>query len=160
MRLKVLSAKWQPCCLGLNVLRQTRSIPCLITVTSLWAQLHLKSPVSQLFAQTFVLAQIKQSIKALCHWPKWGESTGDWRIPFTKGQFLRRCFHLMMSSRCWCPGSHYLEVIIKQDIWLQVLKFSIFYMFVIPVDAEFQTTCAVLMMYMSLHLLSDSAHDG
>ena len=29
---------------------------------------------------------VSESIKALCHWPLWGESTGDRWIPFTKGQ--------------------------------------------------------------------------
>ena len=31
---------------------------------------------SRLFAQTFVQAQIEEHIKAPCHWPLWGESTG------------------------------------------------------------------------------------
>ena len=30
--------------------------------------------------------QIKENIKALCHWPLWGEFTGDWWNPCTKGQ--------------------------------------------------------------------------
>ena len=29
------------------------------------------------FTQPFVQAQIKENIKALCHWPLWGEVTGD-----------------------------------------------------------------------------------
>ena len=57
-----------------------------ITVTSKWARLHLKSPASLLFAQLFVQTQIKVNIKALCHWPLWGESTSDWWIPLTKGR--------------------------------------------------------------------------
>ena len=44
-------------------------------------------------------AQIKEN-KALCHWPLWGEFTGDQWIPCTKGQLRRKCFHLMTSS--WC----------------------------------------------------------
>ena len=47
---------------------------------------HLKSPVSRLFTQSFVRAQIKENIKALRHWPLWGEFTGDQWIPRTKGQ--------------------------------------------------------------------------
>ena len=38
------------------------------------------------FVQPFVQAQIKENTKALCHWPLWGESTGDRWIPFKKGQ--------------------------------------------------------------------------
>ena len=53
----------------------------IITVTSLWAQWRLKSPTRRLFAQTFVQAQIKENIQAPCHWPLWGESTGDWWFP-------------------------------------------------------------------------------
>ena len=34
----------------------------------------------------FVRVQIKENIKAPCHWPLWGESTGDRQIPLTKGQ--------------------------------------------------------------------------
>ena len=34
---------------------------------------------------TVVQAQIKENIEAPRHWPLWGESTGDWWIPLTKG---------------------------------------------------------------------------
>ena len=53
--------------------------------------LHLKSPASQLFTQPFIGVQIKEKIKALCHWPLWGEFTGDTGI-----------HHLMMLS--WIKG--------------------------------------------------------
>ena len=36
--------------------------------------------------QPFIQAQIKRNIKAPRHWPLWGEFTGDWWIPRTKGQ--------------------------------------------------------------------------
>ena len=36
---------------------------------------------SQLFAQPFVQAQLKENFKAPSHWPLWGESTGDRWIP-------------------------------------------------------------------------------
>ena len=35
---------------------------------------------------TFIQAQIKENIKALRHWPLWGEFTGDRWIPHTKDQ--------------------------------------------------------------------------
>ena len=35
--------------------------------------------------QVFIQAQIKEKIKALRHWPLWGEFTGDRWIPHTKG---------------------------------------------------------------------------
>ena len=38
---------------------------------------RLKSPASQLFTPPFVQVQIKENIKAPCHWPVWGEFTGD-----------------------------------------------------------------------------------
>ena len=34
----------------------------------------------------FIQVQIKENIKALRHWPLWGEFTGDQWIPHTKGQ--------------------------------------------------------------------------
>ena len=39
-----------------------------------------------LFTQPFVQAPIKENIKAPHHWPLWGELSGDWWIPRTKGQ--------------------------------------------------------------------------
>ena len=53
---------------------------------SKWARWRLKSPTYRLFAQPFVQAQIKESIKAPCHWPFWGESTDD------KGPVTRKIF--------------------------------------------------------------------
>ena len=38
-----------------------------------------------LFAQPFVWAQIKKNIKALRHWPLWGEFTGARWIPSQRG---------------------------------------------------------------------------
>ena len=38
------------------------------TVTPWWEQWRLKSPGSRLFGQPFVLTQIKENIKASCHW--------------------------------------------------------------------------------------------
>ena len=62
------------------------SFVCNITVTSWWERWRLKSPAPRLFAQPFVQAQIKENIKALRHWPLWGESTGDWWFPSQKCQ--------------------------------------------------------------------------
>ena len=56
-----------------------------------WVPWHLKSPVSWLFTQPFIQAPIKENIKALHHWPLWGEFTGDRWIP-------HKCFHFMTSS--------------------------------------------------------------
>ena len=47
---------------------------------------RLKVPVSRLFSQSFVQAQIKENTKAPRHWPLRGEFTGDRWIPLTKGQ--------------------------------------------------------------------------
>ena len=57
-----------------------------ITVTSLCAQLRLKSPASGLFTKSFIQAQIKENIKDLRHWPLCGEFTGDLWIPRTNDQ--------------------------------------------------------------------------
>ena len=69
-----------------------------ITMTSKWAQLHLKSPALQLFTQPLIQVQIKGNIKAPCHWPLCREFTGDQWIPHTNGQLHGKCFHLMTSS--------------------------------------------------------------
>ena len=53
-------------------------------------------------------AQIKENIKALCHWPLWGEFTSDRWIPLTKGQLRGKCFHLMTSS---CNAIWFLDPI-------------------------------------------------
>ena len=58
----------------------------LITMTSQWVRLRLKSPASPVFTQSFIRAQIKENIKAPCHWPLCGEFTGDRWIPRTNGQ--------------------------------------------------------------------------
>ena len=50
--------------------------------------------------QPFIQARIKENIKALRHWPLWGESIGDRWIPRTKGQTRGKCFHMMTSSCC------------------------------------------------------------
>ena len=50
-----------------------------------WARWRLKSPAS-VFTQPFIQAQMKENIKALRHWPLWGEFTGD------KGPIMREMF--------------------------------------------------------------------
>ena len=40
-----------------------------ITITPLWARWRLKSPASPASIQAFIQAQIKENIKAPCHWP-------------------------------------------------------------------------------------------
>ena len=40
----------------------------------------------------FVQAQIKENIKALRHWPLWGEFTGDRWIPRKKGPVTQKIF--------------------------------------------------------------------
>ena len=58
----------------------------VITMTSQWARLRLKSPAPRLLTQAFIQAQIKENVKAPRHWPLYGEFTGDRRIPRTNGQ--------------------------------------------------------------------------
>ena len=69
-----------------------------ITMTSSWAQWLLKSPVSRLFTQPLIQAQIKENTKAPRHRPLCGQSIGDRWIPITKGYQRGKCFHLMTSS--------------------------------------------------------------
>ena len=68
-----------------------------ITMTSQWARWRLKSPASRLFTQVFIQTQIKENIKALRHWPLWGEFTGDRWMPRTKGQKMFPFDNIIMS---------------------------------------------------------------
>ena len=47
---------------------------------------------SRLFAQPFVRAQIKESIKTPRHWPLWEESTDDQWIPFLRASNAENVF--------------------------------------------------------------------
>ena len=49
----------------------------IITVRCYWAGWGIKSQASRWFPQRFAQVQIKEKIKAPCHWPLWGEFTGD-----------------------------------------------------------------------------------
>ena len=53
---------------------------------------RVKSPASRLFTQPFILAQIKENIKAPRHWPLWGEFSGDLWIPRTKRPVTGKMF--------------------------------------------------------------------
>ena len=64
----------------------------------LWRHNGGESPVSQLFTQPFIRAQIKDNIEAPRYWPLCGEFTGDRWILRTNGQYSGKSFHLMTSS--------------------------------------------------------------
>ena len=84
-------------------------------MTSQWARWRLKSPASPLFTQPFIRAQIKENIKAPCHWPLCGEFVGDRWISRTNGQWRGKCFHLMTSS---CQISNKQEIVaIVRSTW-------------------------------------------
>ena len=53
---------------------------------------------------SFIQTQLKENIKALCHWSLCEEFTGDQWIPCTNGQLRGKCFHLMKSS---CLGQKF-----------------------------------------------------
>ena len=67
----------------------------IITINS---DVIMSAIASRLFVQPFVQAQITENVKALRHWPLWGESTSNRWIPLTKDQSRGKCFHLMTSS--------------------------------------------------------------
>ena len=58
-----------------------------ITMTSQWAWWRLRSPASRLFTQPFIRAQIKENIKALCHWPLCGEVNSPHKGLVTRNMF-------------------------------------------------------------------------
>ena len=58
-----------------------------ITLTSWWPRWRLKSPASRLFTQAFIQTQIKENIKAPCHWPLCGEFTGTSEFPAQRASY-------------------------------------------------------------------------
>ena len=76
----------------------------LITMTSSWARWRPKPPVSPLFTQPFIQAQIKENIKVPRHWPLCGEFTIDRWIPRThKWPVTRKMFpfdDVIMETGC------------------------------------------------------------
>ena len=54
---------------GLTYVTVPLSTPGIITMTSKWARLRLKSPASRLFTQPFIQTEMKEKIKAPRHWP-------------------------------------------------------------------------------------------
>ena len=50
-------------------------------MTSKWAWWCFKSPASPMFTQLFIRAQIKENIKAPCHWSLCGEFIGTGEFP-------------------------------------------------------------------------------
>ena len=77
-----------------------------------WASCHYNDIiVSAMASQITILTMINllsrlfrlrsKKTPKRCHWPLWGEFTGDRWIPRTKGQEHGKCFHLMTSS-CVC----------------------------------------------------------
>ena len=62
-------------------------LPIFFRVDSMaLGQWHHCPNASWLFTQVFIQAHIKENIKALRHWPLWGEFTSHRWIPRTKGQ--------------------------------------------------------------------------
>ena len=64
-----------------------------------YGDLIMSTMASQITSLTTVYSGTdKKNIKALCHWPLLGETTGNWWIPHTKGQSPGKCLHLMTST--------------------------------------------------------------
>ena len=51
----------------------------------------------------------KRNIKAPCHWPLSGESTGDWWSFLTRGRWGGICFHLMTPHMMFTRHCPYLQ---------------------------------------------------
>ena len=88
----------------------TSFLPYMVYVHH-YSDVNMSAMVSQLLAQPFVQANIKENIKVPRHWPLWGESTTDQWIPLTQGQLRWKCFHLMTP----CP--HTPGISVWQQYW-------------------------------------------
>ena len=78
------------------------------TLTSQWAQWHLTSPASRLFAQPFVHAQIRENIKDPRHRPLGGKSTGDRWFPFTKASNAENVSIWGLNHEKYANGSRFV----------------------------------------------------
>ena len=58
-----------------------------IILTSYWPRWRLKSPASRLFTQAFIQTQIKENIKAPCHWSLCGDFTGTGEFPTQRASY-------------------------------------------------------------------------
>ena len=82
-----------------NVVWLVKTYSIWLLVTSKFVHYsYVMMSASWLFIQPFVQAQLNENIKALRHWPLWGEFTGDRWIPRTKASNAEIFFHLMTSS--------------------------------------------------------------
>ena len=94
-----------------------------ITLTSKWARLRLKSPASWLFAQPFIQAQIKENIKAPCHWPLCGEFTGTGEFPH-KWPVTRKMFPFdditmtPLTKGQWCGALVFPLLLVWTGCWM------------------------------------------
>ena len=93
--------------------------------------------------QPFIQAQIKENIKALHHWPLWGEFTGDRSIPHTKGQWRGKCFHLMTSSWVGTVAPEHQQL----ECWVCMNGFSAVYGLTINEWPSLMPLKAVILTY-------------
>ena len=77
-----------------------------------------------MFAKAFIQVEIKENIKALRHWPLWGESTGDrWsgpcegNPPVTGGFPSQRASNVENDSIWW---RHHMGVFFEFSVWSSV----------------------------------------
>ena len=89
----------EPCGSFTHVLRG-----CSTSTKSHYTDVIMGAMASQITSITIVSSTVysgadkKKPTKAPCHWPLWGEFTGDRRIPSTNSQWRGKCFHLMTTS--------------------------------------------------------------
>ena len=83
-----------------------------------------QSPASLLFTQPLIVAQIKENLKTLRHWPMCGEFTGGRWIPRKKWPVTGKMFPFddVIMRCCVCgPGysmtSDQLEPLLVDSLW-------------------------------------------
>ena len=79
-----------------------------IKMTSKWARWCLTSPVSRLFTQPLIQAQINENIKAPRHWTVCGEFTDD--FPAQRASNAENVFNWWSHHAIWgCSVSMYMD---------------------------------------------------
>ena len=109
MHLEMLSVKWQPFCLSLNVLSNGLFPYLLAHSLAHYIDVIMTTVASQITSLTVVCLTVYSDADQRKHQSSaslafvWGIHRDRW-IPRTKGQLRGKCFHLMTSSCImWMP---------------------------------------------------------
>ena len=104
----MLSRLWRH---GLTIATSNRNGPAMAYLynNEIWAPWRLELPINQMFVQQTIhtnngLATSVSNSRITN--PVWGESSGDWWIPYHTGSVMRKAFLIRDVSICWIFQIH------------------------------------------------------